>query len=298
MTQRRDFAPALHGAITASGLTLDRIVHRLAERGFALSTATLSYWSRGRSRPERPESLAALSALEEILGVPAGSLRELLGDRVRRGRGKTRMVPSGELWGHFGAAVDQLMSQVQRPAEHRRVLSYHERYVMDAAGGESYCRVIAVLEAVTERAKHMITVYRDDTRCARLPTVVPVAGVRLGRVGVDTESHLMAAELWFDQNLRRGERTVVEYGLDFLPGGNRAVMCERRFAAPIRQYVLEVTFHPEAVPKDFRAISEPADGGRGESAELSIDDRRTVRAVWLDEPAGAYRIEWEWDRFA
>jgi len=42
MTQRRDFAPALHGAITASGLTLDRIVHRLAERGFALSTATLS----------------------------------------------------------------------------------------------------------------------------------------------------------------------------------------------------------------------------------------------------------------
>ncbi|EWM16053.1 hypothetical protein [Kutzneria sp. 744] len=296
MTQRRDFAPALLGAITASGLTLDRIVHRLAERGFALSTATLSYWSRGRSRPERPESLAALKALEEILCVPPGSLRELLGDRVRRGRNRQRMVPSGELWGHFGQAVDQLMSQVQRPAEHRRVISYHERYAMDQRGGENYCRVIAVLEAVTEKARHMIAVYRDDTRCARLPTVVPVAGVRLGRVGVDRESHLMAAELWFDQNLRKGERTVVEYGLEFVPGGNRAVMCERRFAAPIRQYVLEITFHPEAVPRHFRSSSEPTDGGRGVATELFIDDRRTVRAVWLDQPAGAYRIEWEWDR--
>jgi len=36
------------------------------------------------------------------------------------------------------------MSQVQRPAEHRRVLSYHERYDMDATGAETYCRVIAV----------------------------------------------------------------------------------------------------------------------------------------------------------
>jgi len=296
MTQRRDFAPALHGAITASGLTLDRIVHRLAERGFALSTATLSYWSRGRSRPERPESLAALAALEQILRVPDGSLRELLGDRVRRGRGTARPVPSGELWGHFGEAVEGLMSQVQRPAEHRRVLSYHERYDMDATGAETYCRVIAVLEAVTERAKHMITVYRDDTRGGRLPTVVPMAGVRLGRVGVDEEQHLLAAELWFDQNLRRGERTVVEYGLDFVPGGSRSVMCERRFAAPIRQYVLEVSFRAEAVPGYFRATSEPNQGGGPTSIELTADGRHTVRAVWLDQPAGAYRIEWEWDR--
>jgi hypothetical protein len=297
MTQRRDFAPALHGAITASGLTLDRIVHRLAERGFTLSTATLSYWSRGRSRPERPESLAALSALEEILGVAAGSLRELLGDRVRRGRGRAaRPVPSGQLWGRFGAAVDQLMAQVRPPVEHRRVLSCHERYEMDATGAERFCRVTSVLEAVTEKAKHMITVYRDDTGCGRLPTVAPMAGVRLGRVGVDDQAHLMAAELWFDQNLRKGERTVVEYGLEFAPGGNRSAMCERRFAAPIRQYVLEVTFHPEAVPSWFRACSEPTGDGPPAVTALAVDGRHTVRAVWLDEPAGAYRIEWEWDR--
>ena len=127
--------------------------------------------------------------------------------------------------------------------------------------------------------------------------MVPVAGVRLGRVGVDDERHLMAAELWFDQNLRKGERTVVEYGLEFVPGGNRAVMCERRFAAPIRQYVLEITFHPEAVPRYFRACSEPTSTAAAASpSELFIDDRRTVRAVWLDQPAGACRIEWEWDR--
>jgi hypothetical protein len=296
MTQRRDFASALHGAITASGLTLDRIVHRLAERGFALSTATLSYWSRGRSRPERPESMAALSALEEILRVPPGSLRELLPDRVRRGRAAARTVPFGELWGSFGEAVDHVIAQVKSPADQRRVLSYHERYHLDETGAERYCRVIAVLEAVTEKAKHMVTVYRDDTSGTHLPTVIPVAGVRLGRVGIDRESHVMAAELWFDQTLRKGERTVVEYDLEFVRGGNRSMMCERRFASPIRQYVLEVSFHPEAVPRYFQAISEPNKNTGATSVPLSVDDRRTVRAVWLDQPAGAYRISWEWDR--
>ena len=294
MTEQSDFAPALHGAIAASGLTLDRIVHRLGERGFTLSTATLSYWSRGRSRPERPESLAALDVLEEILAVPTGSLRRRLVRRVRRGRGKADLVPFGDLWGAFGTPVDEVISQITAPADQRRVLSYHERYLLGPTGAEHCCRVIAVLEAVSEKAKHMITVYRDDSGGPALPTVVPVAGVRLGRVGTDMETHLMAAELWFDQDLRRGERTVVEYCLEFPDGGNRSLMCERRFATQIRQYVLEVTFHPDAVPHRFRAIGEPADGSAGTEQPLSIDGQHTVRSVWLDQPAGAYRVDWEW----
>ena len=63
-----------------------------------------------------------------------------------------------------------------------------------------------------------------------------------------------------------------------------------------RQYVMEVSFHPEAVPRYFQAISEPNQGTGGATIQLAVDDRRAVRAVWLDQPAGAYRISWEWDR--
>ncbi|MFC6934848.1 helix-turn-helix domain-containing protein [Actinomadura yumaensis] len=72
-----EFAGALRQAIQASGLTLERIRHRLGQRGLTVSVATLSYWQRGRSRPR---SRAVVTTLEEILRVPAGTLTELLDD--------------------------------------------------------------------------------------------------------------------------------------------------------------------------------------------------------------------------
>ncbi|GAA4536868.1 transcriptional regulator [Amycolatopsis samaneae] len=73
------FAEALRAAIRARGLGLERIRYRLRGKGTSLSLATLSHWQSGRCRPERSESLRALRNLEEILGVPAGSLIRLLG---------------------------------------------------------------------------------------------------------------------------------------------------------------------------------------------------------------------------
>ncbi|MFD0630293.1 multiprotein-bridging factor 1 family protein [Catenulispora yoronensis] len=73
------FAEALRAAITARGLSLDSLQRRLSDRGVRVGTATLSCWQNGRRRPERPDSLRAVSALEEILGLPGGSLLVLLG---------------------------------------------------------------------------------------------------------------------------------------------------------------------------------------------------------------------------
>jgi transcriptional regulator with XRE-family HTH domain len=73
------FEAALRAAIRARGLGLERIRYRLRGRGVSISLATLSHWQSGRCRPERPESLHALEHLEEVLGVPTGSLTHLLG---------------------------------------------------------------------------------------------------------------------------------------------------------------------------------------------------------------------------
>jgi hypothetical protein len=51
------FAVALDVAVEASGLTLERISAKLAERGITLSRPTLSYWRSGRYAG-RPVSLA------------------------------------------------------------------------------------------------------------------------------------------------------------------------------------------------------------------------------------------------
>ncbi|WP_199431287.1 transcriptional regulator [Qaidamihabitans albus] len=77
------FAEALRAAIRRRGLGLERIQYRLRACGVPVSLATLSHWQSGRCRPERPESLAALRCLEEVLGVPRGSLVRLLPRRER-----------------------------------------------------------------------------------------------------------------------------------------------------------------------------------------------------------------------
>ena len=73
-------------AVEVSGLSLQRLQHRLAEAGVHLSTTTLSYWRTGRSRPERPDSLRGVQVLERVLSLPAGALVGLLGPRRPRGR--------------------------------------------------------------------------------------------------------------------------------------------------------------------------------------------------------------------
>jgi hypothetical protein len=80
------FDEALRAAIMARGLSLERLHVRLAERGVRISLASLSNWQRGRSRPERSASLAAVRELEAILGLPPHSLVTLLGPRRPRGR--------------------------------------------------------------------------------------------------------------------------------------------------------------------------------------------------------------------
>lgn len=80
--QGKDFAGALRAAVTARGLSLSRLRARLAEHGISVSTATLSYWQSGRSRPERAASRAAIGPLEDVLELPRGFLAVRLPTRA------------------------------------------------------------------------------------------------------------------------------------------------------------------------------------------------------------------------
>ena len=77
-TQPNRFAAELSHAIEARGLTLARVRAHLEMLGLPVSVATLSYWTTGRSRPNRRKSLAIVQALEGVLKVPSGSLVDLL----------------------------------------------------------------------------------------------------------------------------------------------------------------------------------------------------------------------------
>src|SRR4029078_11236752 len=72
------FHVALRAAIAARGLPLQRVQHHLSRYGVRVGVTSRSYGQRRPGRPNRPESLRAVRALEEILHLPDESLIRLL----------------------------------------------------------------------------------------------------------------------------------------------------------------------------------------------------------------------------
>ncbi|KIF70400.1 hypothetical protein HY68_20405, partial [Streptomyces sp. AcH 505] len=76
--QTGPFHLALRAALAVRGLPLERVQHHLAHRGIKVGVTSLSYWQQGARRPQRPESLRAVGALEAVLDLPVNSLLRLL----------------------------------------------------------------------------------------------------------------------------------------------------------------------------------------------------------------------------
>src|SRR5216117_64978 len=72
------FHAAFRAAVHERGLALDRLRAHLAQRGITVGLSSLSDWQQGRRRPCGANSLRAVHALEEILGLPPRSLIRLL----------------------------------------------------------------------------------------------------------------------------------------------------------------------------------------------------------------------------
>ncbi|MFG2086589.1 MULTISPECIES: hypothetical protein [unclassified Spirillospora] len=324
-----EFAGALRQAIQASGLTLERIRHRLGRRGLTVSVATLSYWQRGRSRPR---SRSVVVALEEVLRVPPGTLTELLDDSAPTApavRGGLGAGPSGadgrgrpvrELWPDPDRYAG-LVGQLDRSGDHRlERLSIHDVYRLDEARRSWTLSVRTVLRAAGDDIDRVVCVHQTGGVQAggvRQPgnggTVPPdavsgivadvpdgdgkadLARVRYCRPGrIRAEGGLMAFELVFDRVLSAGDTAVVEYELG--PVGKPLYdSYDRRFSHPVHDYVAIIQFAGDRLPARCY----------GYTAESSLAPRQRLGELWIGTSGsaniavGAVRrgivgIEWEW----
>ena len=295
------FADALRAAIRSSRLSQGRILDRLRVRGVPVSSATLSFWQSGRSRPERPSSLAALQSLEEVLGLGPGALSRLLEPPRPRGRGAYPAKGRDK-----GLAFDGLWSQ--RDAMRRTLdrvdvswdtaltrISQHDRVEIGPDGGEVGIWVRGVMRANADGPDRCVHFYHIDEPGFALPEVQPLRGCRLGAVHTELEAGLCATELLFPHALSRGETAVIEYFVSNSRPYPRDGKYERILRAPIREYVLEVQFTAPALP--VRCTQYRPSAAVGSTAKIErrvgLDEDHRVLLVALDAGPGLHGARWD-----
>ncbi|MCP2166646.1 hypothetical protein [Goodfellowiella coeruleoviolacea] len=292
------FAAALRAAIRARGLSLQRLQRRLHERGVPISVTALSYWQSGRRRPERPESLAALRHLEDVLDLPVGTLGSLLGPPRPRGRTATRTgraLPVAALWRDRRVAA--LVAGLDTTADSALTrISQHDQVEIGADRSLRAVRVRQVLRAERDAVDRWVLVFHGMSSANRLPEVRPVRSARLGRLTSDPALGLLAAELLFPRPLRRGETTVVEYELVHTrPGPHPDDTFCRKFRLPVREYLVEVRFAPAALPvRCLRQAHAPDGRPLAPTRIVAVAEDGFAHAVVLDFGPGSVELRWEW----
>ncbi|PRW65155.1 hypothetical protein CEP50_01105 [Actinopolyspora mortivallis] len=294
------FDVALRAAIRSSRLSLERIQHRLRSRGTPVSITALSYWQSGRRRPERPDSLAALRELEDVLGVPDGALSALLGPPKPRGRsrGESTAPPLTSLWSDNASAAGML-SRLDTSADgHLTRLSQHDVLDIDGAGKQRGLRVRQLVRAERNGVDRWVTVFDNSGTDISPPSIRAMKGCTLGQALSDHRSGVIVAELLFDRALEKGETALLEYEISHGPNGlvgtDQDHTYSRRFRLPVREYLVELRFDPDNPPLYCESFSTRSDGSELDPPKpLSLDSRGHTHTVALDFGSGAFCVRWE-----
>ncbi|MFG2191006.1 hypothetical protein [Streptomyces sp. NPDC048639] len=293
------FPLALRTALSVRGLALHRVQHRLAERGVTIGVTSLSYWQQGARRPQRPESLRAVRALEEVLGLPARSLARLLEPVAGRREGPDRPAArSYRTLMRSSTELEQIIAGLGSPADGGlHTVGHHERVRLGPRRELLTRDSQQVVRAHREGVDRYLAIHHGDAGWS--PEQVAVRATencRVGRVRWHAESGVMVAELLFDTRLRTGETYVFAYTFDDGTGGTSTEYV-RGFSFGDGQYMLQVRFDDAALPVRCRRFAQTSAGappsGRQELALSGL--HRTVHLVERRVRPGLLGIGWDWD---
>ncbi|MEU6216000.1 hypothetical protein ABZ845_00555 [Streptomyces sp. NPDC047022] len=292
------FHVALRAAITARGLPLQRVQHHLSRYGVRVGVTSLSYWQQGARRPQRPESLRAVRALEEILQLPDESLIRLLttddepdGTNHPPARSYRSLVEAS-------GALERLLAELESPLDGGVHTIGHHEHVRIGGRRELLARESQhIVRVHTDGVDRFVAIHHGDPGCA--PDRIAVHALencRTGRVRWHLDTGVLAAELLFDTKLRTGDTFLFRYAFE---DGTAGASCEyiRDFSYAGGQYALQVSFAEEAVPvRCHRFTQHSSAAPRSGRQELRLSGRH--RSVHLVEPrvrSGVVGIGWDWE---
>ncbi|OSC76021.1 transcriptional regulator [Streptomyces sp. BF-3] len=290
------FPGVLREALNRRGLSLERVSERLRVRGITISQATLSSWQRGRSQPERARSLQAVDVLEEILELPAGSLRSLLGPRRPRGR---TTPPDAEgaalqILGEDSVVEKALGARFRHFNQETSSLMVHDIVRVGETGTLSSISTTNVLRAKRAGADRAIFVLSFDDEAAE-PVDIRVTCGRLAEATYLKGLKSLVLEIHFGRELAKLDTTVVSYAVEVSPSETPATHYERWSRTNLHEYLQQVFFHPAALPADCHRyvrekVGDPPRGRR----RIPLSDAHDVHVLTSRCKPGVHGVAWEY----
>ncbi|GAA4031643.1 hypothetical protein GCM10022247_65860 [Allokutzneria multivorans] len=289
------FDLALRTALDRRGLPLDRIQDRLAAQGVTVSLSTLSYWQRGRRRPERADSLRAIALLEDILRLPRRSLSSLIGPPRPRGRGvrAQERLSLTDLYGADSDVSKALGTSYEHINAKLDALSLHDEVTVGTDRSLRRVRSCQVQRANADGADRLVVIFRGDAD-QPLPTSLRSLSGQRCVTRYDRERMVMVNELFFARRLAKGESVLVEYEVEFGEAGTKPSTCyERCLRTNVPQYLLQVRFEGE-LPAHCHRSTRLGLGARDDRRAVSVDLTRMAYLHALDCQKGFHGINWQW----
>lgn len=288
------FAFALREAISRSGLSLERIRQRLDRLGAPVSTASLSHWQSGRSRPERPNSLEAVGVLEEILGTDPDSLRDLLG--APRPRGPVSHGPDIDVFAPRSGPVRRVLDELgfETAGDFPQEMAVHMGMEVNTTESLQRIRMRILVRGVAVGPCRLPVLHRmgpDEPN--EHPVVTVVEGCHVGRSVSRPEDRAFGTELVVDSITAPGEEAFVEYGVDLRADHTRSTECFYAIARRCQAILVDVRFRGPDVPRECTRFREDRQGTS--SAPVHLDGTRRVHASEQSFGPGRIGLKWSWD---
>lgn len=285
------FAEVFSAAVKQRGLALDRLCQHLAAEGVPVSIATLSYWQTGRSVPTRARSLGTVEAMERILEVPVGTLTSRTNHYLRQ----VEPTWQDQLPSDTGR---QLLAEMgyDRPSVGMHALFTHDHMHVGAQRQEAWqrCRSLQKMERTLQGWPTMFLI---DGGHETLIQVTDTENCRLGEHVAIPELGLFVGELLFTEPQERGSVAHTSYTVRW--EGNTAM--SNGFARPVpkglRAATLEVSFHPDALPRRVRALWRASlDVPDEEATVLAEPTLHRNQATFSSDTLrpGVVGLDWQW----
>ncbi|GAA1293114.1 XRE family transcriptional regulator [Saccharothrix xinjiangensis] len=285
------FPVALRAAIDGSGLGLERVRYRLAQRGTPVSVATLSQWQSGRSTPTRHDSLVAIGVLEEVLGVVPGSLSSLV--TPARRRGAAGPLTREAVWPQE-PLVPRLLSRFDRDDEHLTRIGQHDLVRLGPDHDERSLRVRQVLRAERDGVTRLSAAYRFERPHPVAPRVKPLRHCAVEHELYRPEIGTLIASLVFDRVLSAHDAILIEYEFLVPPMTGRSFFVERKLRFPVGDYVLEAAFDPRSVPSACRwELRTGPEDTVARTGPVPLDSSGCAQLVVPGAEPGRYSLHWD-----